>query len=154
MKKITLLLMLAIAFSTVQSFPQNFTLKSPDEKLEVTIQIADGISWSAVYGNNTAITEAAISMQTGEGLFIGTKPKLSSHELTEVDETIHAAVPLKNSRIKDHYRQYSFHFEGNYLLHFRVYDDGVAYRFETTLPGEVVIVSEQLDISFPAETYN
>jgi alpha-glucosidase len=152
MKKLILLLLLAVAFATVQLFPQNFTLKSPDEKLEITIQISDEITWSAVNDNKAAITEAAISMQTGIGLLIGSKPKLSGHELTEVDETIHAAVPLKNTLIKDHYRQYSFHFEGNYSLHFRVYDDGVAYRFETNLPGEVEIVSEQLDVLFPAET--
>jgi alpha-glucosidase len=152
MKKITLLVLLASFFYSTIIFPQNFTLKSPDEKLEVTIQIADEISWSAVYDNKVAVAEAAISMQTGDGLFIGSNPKLTDHEQTEVDETIHVAVPLKNARIKDHYRQHSFHFEGNYSLHFRVYDDGVAYRFETNLPGEVEIVSEQLDISFPAET--
>ncbi len=152
MKKIPLSILLASAFFTIQSFSQNFTFKSPDEKLEVTIQIGDGISWKAFYDNKTAVTEAAISMQTGAGLLIGAKPKLINHELNEVDKTIHAAVPYKNARIKDHFRQHSFHFEGNYSLHFRVYDDGVAYRFETNLPGEVEIVSEQLDISFPEET--
>lgn len=152
MKKIPLSILLVSAFFTIQSFSQNFTFKSPDEKLEVTLQIGDGISWKAFYDHKAAVSEAEISMQTGDGLLIGAKPKLINHELTEVDKIIHAAVPHKNARIKDHFRQHSFHFKGNYSLHFRVYDDGVAYRFETNLPGGVEIVSEQLDISFPEET--
>ena len=37
----------------------------------------------------------------------------------------------------------------NYQLHFRVYDDGLAYRFHTDFPDSLNVLSEEVTYCFP-----
>ena len=52
-------------------------------------------------------------------------------------------------RLRDHYNALRLDFDANYAIVFRAYDEGVAYRFETTLPAaEVKVVSEDVGLTF------
>jgi alpha-glucosidase len=53
--------------------------------------------------------------------------------------------------IFEQYRERTLHFNGNYALVFRAYDDGVAYRFETSLPGKIKVHSEEVRFNFAAD---
>lgn len=41
-------------------------------------------------------------------------------------------------------------FAGDYAVEFRLFDDGVAYRFVTSLPGEVEVLGEECRLGLPA----
>jgi alpha-glucosidase len=57
-------------------------------------------------------------------------------------------IPEKFAAIEDYYSELVIDFKGDYSVIFRAYDNGVAYRFQTSMNGELKIVSEQVIFNF------
>jgi alpha-glucosidase len=57
-------------------------------------------------------------------------------------------IRVKSARILDHYNQKTLIFDQGFSLTFRVYNDAVAYRFETALEDALVIKSETVAYNF------
>jgi alpha-glucosidase len=60
-------------------------------------------------------------------------------------------VPVKSRLIRDRFHELTIDFKQNFSLDFLVYDDGVAYRFRTRLPGSITIDSEEAMIDFAGD---
>jgi alpha-glucosidase len=78
-----------------------------------------------------------------EGLILGENPVLINFKKKSMDEEIYPVVPHKRKLIKDRYNESLLNFEDDYGLIFRVYDDGVAYRFFTVFKEDIKIISEE-----------
>src|SRR5260221_4414123 len=52
----------------------------------------------------------------------------------------------KFDRLRDEYKELRVDFYSNFSLVFRVYDEGVAYRWVTSLPGEVTVNAEEVNV--------
>lgn len=65
---------------------------------------------------------------------------------------IHSNIipPIKEKRaiIPDIYKELIIRFNNNFELQFRVYDDGVSYRFASNMPGEITILDEEASFNF------
>ncbi|HEX8685282.1 MAG TPA: glycoside hydrolase family 97 protein, partial [Pyrinomonadaceae bacterium] len=69
------------------------------------------------------------------------------------DGWVEPAVRQKSARVRDAYNELRLEMDGDYAVVFRVYDEGVAYRFETQLPrGEVKVNGEEAAFNF-ADNY-
>lgn len=68
-----------------------------------------------------------------------------------MNESLKPVVPFKFSTITNHYNQLLLNFRGNYSVEFRVFDDGIAYRFITDKKGEVEVTNELFQVSLPEE---
>jgi alpha-glucosidase len=80
---------------------------------------------------------------------LGKNPKLASQKRSSVDEKIKPVVSFKFSTVENKYNQLLLNFKGNYSVEFRAFDDGVAYRFITRKKGEIDVMHEDFNISFP-----
>ena len=69
-------------------------------------------------------------------------PSSSGSARRKVNETIRPAVPEKRAVIPDRYNELRLSFGPKLAVTFRAYDDGVAYRFETAIDGEVIVRNE------------
>lgn len=58
--------------------------------------------------------------------------------------------PTKNASVRNRYNAVRLNFAGGYAVEFRLFDDGAAYRFVTSLPGEVEVMGEACRLGFPA----
>ena len=66
---------------------------------------------------------------------------------------IEPPVKLKSAKIREHYNELRLSFT-SFALTFRAYNEGVAYRFETSLPQtDVKIYGEEATFNF-ADNYN
>ncbi|WP_430814205.1 glycoside hydrolase family 97 protein [Carboxylicivirga sp. RSCT41] len=127
---------------------EEFKVSSLDGNTVLTVQIDEQISWSVKKYNRTILPKATIDM-TVNGRQLADAPKLKSNKEVEVDESFDVIVPLKNRQVTNVYKELQLAFKGGFGLHFRVYNEGVAYRFNTSMRGDVEINSELLDIAFP-----
>jgi alpha-glucosidase len=66
----------------------------------------------------------------------------------QVNETITSVVPVKSRLIRDRFNELTIDFKKEFSLDFRAYDDGIAYRFRTRLPGSITVASEEVVIDF------
>ena len=50
---------------------------------------------------------------------------------------------LKRKAVSNHYNQLSVDFRNHFGLDFRVFDDGIAYRFRTSMPDSITVIGEE-----------
>lgn len=81
---------------------------------------------------------------------LGEKPRLRSVKRSSADEVLERRNPTKNASVRNRYNAVRLNFAGGYAVEFRLFDDGAAYRFVTSLPGEVEVMGEACRLGFPA----
>ena len=125
-----------------------FVVKSPDENIRVSISIKDSITYEVEYLKDKIIQPSSISLALDNGAILGRKPKVKRSKIVSVSETIEPAVRQKFAQIPDIYNQLNIFFFGGYALTFRVYNDGLAYRWETSLKNDYKVVDEKAEFVF------
>ena len=144
-----ILAVLALMGSVICYAQKPQKLSSPDGSLEVEVKIGQSVTWSAVSEGTTVLSDCVLSMDLG-GRVLGTAPLVYKATRTSVDEMIHPLLAMKTSNVRNHYNQLTLKFNGGYSVEFRAYDDGVAYRFVSSLKGDVEVADERIDINLPA----
>lgn len=151
MKKNLVLCLMAL-FPLI-SFAKDYNIKSPDGRLSLTVSAGSGISWS-VSNQGTEIFKAAkISMIIGNAEFPGSKDKLRKASENSVNETFKPVVAGKRSEITDNYNDLLLTFSSGGSIRFRVYNEGVAYRYETAFKNDIVVKNEVSEFEFPSDTH-
>src|SRR5687768_15106674 len=120
----------ALLFSLSTSAQQNHTLKSPDGKIQVSINLDGKIQYSVNHEADVVIMPSAISMKLSNNRHVGLIPQLKNVKRNSANQTINAMF-YKRSIINDHYNELILNFKDDFSLVFRVYNEGVAYRFIT-----------------------
>ena len=151
MKKNSLLLLL-LAFSTsflLAQKKQDYQLNSPDGEIKLEVKVGEDIQWSVSRGTQPVIVPSSISLEL-ENETLGQNPKVRSADTERINEKIDA-INYKKDLIEDQYNQLTLNFRGGYGLHFRAYNDGVAYRFFTNKRGDITVLSEEANFNFPGD---
>ena len=131
----------AILFVTIGVTAQKgFEVVSPNAKLRVNILIDKAITYSVSYDNDIVLYPSNVALETNKGTF-GTNPKVSKTEKKSVNKTITAPF-YKRETIVDNYNELTIKFKENFNLIFRVYDEGMAYRFVSTAKEDFVVKNE------------
>lgn len=148
MKKVVCLL--AVAFlATTQLFAaaKNQVLLSPDGKLKVEVTLDSKIAYTLQCNGENIIVNSPISMTIRDKGVLGENPKLTAAKRTSVKETIDAPFH-RNPSFNTSYNQLEMKFKGDYGVIFRAYDEGVAYRFFTTMKDSMVVENELATFTF------
>ena len=124
-------------------------VKSPNGELNISVDVKDKIYYSVSYGNDLLLKDCYLNLQL-ENETLGNNPKLRSTKKGVIDESVKREIPLKNAVVKNHCNTLRMNFAGNYAVEFRVFDNGVAYRFITDKKGDNIVMGEDFVLNFPA----
>ena len=127
---------------------KKYTLESPDKKIMVTIDIGDKIFYSVSWKNIEIIKPSSISLAIDGSNILGHNPKLRKVNANFIDEKIYPPVKEKRREIINRCNELEFSFSGRWGLIFRAYDDGVSWRFITSLDKEIIIDNEEANFHF------
>ena len=127
-------------------------ITSPDGRLQLTVEIGNIITWSVKTGDQTIIAPSPLSVTLGNGEIWGQNVRIQKTSKQTADNIITAPFYKKN-QVADIYNQLTLTFKGNWGLVFRVYDDGVAYRFRNLADKAFTIVNEEAAFCFDKD-YN
>jgi alpha-glucosidase len=139
-----------IFFLASQSFlvaQKNFQVSSPSGAVQVNVDVAATLRWSCSFKNRPIVAPSSISLALQSGEVLGASPKVASSKTDKID-TKFAAFFYKKDFVEDKYNQLTLNCKGDYGVIFRVYDDGVAYRFFTKRKGDLIIKSEEANFNF------
>ena len=151
MKKIgvnLLLLMFLLASSVYGKKNEMVEVVSPDGSLKVSIAVTDEITWSLEVNDNLVAGPSAIALEVEDYGIFGEEPVLRNSFPGSRNEIIETPF-YKKSKISNQYNELNMIFRGGYSLIFRAYNDGIAYRFVTSIKEEIKIKSEKTEFVFP-----
>ena len=131
----------------------NYSLRSPDQRIEVRIRAADRLSYDVLLNGNPLLQSSTLSMNVNHAT-LGAQPRVRATKKQTENKEIISPVPQKSVRIREHYNELRLEMEGDYAVVFRAFNEGVAYRFETSLAvKEAKVYGEEVHLNFAAD-YN
>jgi alpha-glucosidase len=123
-------------------------LRSPGGDIVVEIRAGERFEYDVLVGEEKVISRAALALRVDAATF-GPGARVRSVTPREHDGTVAPPVPQKAAALRDRYRELRLECEGGFAVTFRAYDEGVAYRWETSLPSaEVKVVDETVAVNF------
>ena len=132
------LLFLSCSFASAQ---KRVSATSPDGQTRLTVTIADRIYYDVESHGERLFDRCHIGL-TLRDRTLGAQPVLKSKKLTKVSETLTPIHPLKSAKVENRYTLLTLTMGGGYKVEWRVYDDGLAYRFTTALKGDIEVLAE------------
>ncbi|MCO6149701.1 glycoside hydrolase family 97 protein [Flavobacterium sp. NRK1] len=149
MKAFKLFTFLLILFvSDAYSQQKKFEVISPDGSIKIAITLSDKIYYSLLVENKVLMSDGFLGLNLRNKV-LGANPKLLSSKTGHITEIIKPAVPLKFSSVSNDYNYLMLNFKGSYSVEFRVFNDGIAYRFITSEKGDIEVINEDFAINFP-----
>src|SRR5690625_3955171 len=108
---------------------EQFEVNSPDGNLEVEItQDKEGIFYTAHHSGTPILNSSEIALTHTDGTVWGKNARFKKAVENQENNTIKPDVYWKDE-IEDKYNELTLKFRDGFDLKFRVYDEGVAYRF-------------------------
>ena len=144
LKSLPLFLML---LAGVHLQAKEIEVASPDGKLKVAIGIDSQIRYSVYTEGIPLLKDCALSLDLGTTV-LGEDPKLKSQKKGSIDEQLKREIPIREAYIRNRCNVLRLNFRGDYAVEFRVYDDGMAYRFVTGKKGEIEVKNEGFRVNF------
>lgn len=147
MKKMLLLAALLLTAATTLR-AREYTVSSPDGRIVITVATDPALTWSVARDGERLIDASRIALKlTGEAPF-GERCAVRRVARRAVDLSSTAEVPTKFREVRDRCNELLISFRGDWAVRLRVYDNGAAYRFETSRKGNVEIERECAEFRF------
>src|SRR5579872_1623516 len=145
-----LLIGVIMCFMQKANAQASYDLRSPDNRIEVRVRTVGQIRYDVVVQTMPILENATLSMDIDHKK-LGMDPKVIDAKQSSHDEVLEPVVRQKFAKIRDHYNELKLNMEGGYAVVFRAYNEGAAYRFETSLPEQKVkVYDEESAFNFPA----
>jgi len=145
-----LILSMAFILLVLNAFSKDYKVTSPNGQITVTVSVDTQIKWSAAVGNQSIFTNNTLSLDLGATV-LGVNAKVVSAKTTAVNEIVQTVVAVKSKTISNAYNQLSLVFKPKFAVNFRVFDNGIAYRFETSMKEEITVKNEEVSLNFSGD---
>ena len=146
------LFLFVCTFNTIHA-QKNLSISSPNKQIKVDISISDKIYYSVFYNNDALLSNCNMALYLSDEI-LGQNPKLVSNKKSTINETLTPVVPLKYSSVQNHCNLLTMAFKGDYSVEFRVFDNGLAYRFNTNLKKkEIEVLNEDFNLHFNSDYF-
>lgn len=142
MKTLRFFSIILLSLASLSAYAQKvITAQSPDGKTSVSVTLSDRIYYDVTSHGETLLKQSVIGMELRDRT-LGEKPILKKKTVRTVNETVTPLFPVKFSEVENNYTLLTLDMKGNYAVEFRLYNDGIAYRMKTSLPGEIEVMQE------------
>ncbi len=126
-----------------------YTVNSPNGKLALELTFTESLKYSLRVENESVFknSTAALHMKNGEHDVPAAK-HIVAIKRNSVNRTLLPHVQQKSEKIVEHYNEIILTYDNKQSVSFRVFDEGMAYRFSTQLLGKVGVTSEDAQFNF------
>lgn len=146
MKKVFIALCLLSGFYN-RLFGKDIIVTSPDKNIKVTVVTGRDLTYSISFGGKKYLDRSAVSMTLSNGKVLGVNPVIANIKSQTVSRMIKPLYGITNV-ISENFNETAINIKGSYSVVFRVYNEGVAYRFVTNFQQDFNVVSELSNFQF------
>ncbi len=149
--KNSVLALVALVLAGPAAAQSTYSLLSPNKQIEIKIQTGDRIQYDVLFKGTPLLQKSTFSIDIDHNT-LGLQPRVKATKQRSYDGTLEPAVRQKFAKVRESYNELRLEMEGNYAVVFRAYNEGTAYRFETSLPqNEVKVYNEEVSLNFPGD---
>jgi alpha-glucosidase len=123
-------------------------ISSPNGKMELQVSVDQKVSLKLYSAGKTIMEIDGIELETDKGLIPAADPKIRKVQNSSVNRIIKPVIKEKRAEIPEQFNEAVIEFKDKTKLQFRVYNDGIAYRFILNLPGEIKIIEDRAGFTF------
>ena len=150
MKNLLTFLLAAFMSLSLGAAPKQYNLTSPDGRLEMKINVGEGLSYDVLHDGVLLLENSRMSMTLQDGTVYGAPGQaLKRARSRSVDRTVKSPV-YKKSEVEEKFNELTLEFKG-FKAVFRAYDEGCAYRFISGSEKPFIVSDEQADFRFPED---
>lgn len=135
------------SFSCIVGKAEDYQISSPDGSISAKISVGKKLRYSVSVDGKEVLAPSEIAMDLDGGVAFGQDDKVlesrKEHRSGMLDSPLY-----KRSSVKDEFNQMTLSFK-EFDLIFRMYDDGLAYRFCSKLTGNYQVLWETASFTFP-----
>ncbi|WP_158828589.1 glycoside hydrolase family 97 protein [Mucilaginibacter lacusdianchii] len=125
---------------------KKYLISSPDKSIKVELSVADSIYYQLSQNGKPLVSSSAVSFQTDAKQ--GSDWKVSKASTTTHLATLHPVVWQKSKDVVDNYSQLRLDFAGSLSLVWRVYNNGIAWRWINNNSKTYHVLDEQAVVNF------
>lgn len=128
----------------------SYDLLSPDKRIEVRIRTAKGVRYDLLLKGQVLLQDCTLSLDIDHKT-LGPDAKVLKTKERSSNQVLEPIIRQKFAKIRENYNELRLDMDGAYAVVFRAYNEGLAYRFETSFPQEQVkVYKEEASFNFPA----
>jgi alpha-glucosidase len=131
--------------------PDSLQVTSPNGALIVTIGTGERLTYAVRHRGRDLVLPSPLGLTLADGTTMGAKAVVSSSKSWTVNQVLKPVVRIKRAEVRDHFNARRIDFTGRYSLIVHAYDDGIAWRFVTSRPGELTVKGEDATFRFAAD---
>jgi alpha-glucosidase len=140
-------LLLNFFYRNLQATDKILQVSSPDKNISVLVTVGNTVSYQVIYKETPLTTQNRISISLGDGEVLGLDSRLVHSAQETVNKTVKPFYGMADKYV-DSYTLLTLDFSSSFSIVFRVYNNGVAYRFVTNKPGRIKVEDEEVCYSF------
>jgi alpha-glucosidase len=127
----------------------SYDIHSPDNRIELRIRTTGQISYDVVLNGAAVLLSCPLSLDIDHKK-LGLEPKVLNAKKRSSNQMLEPVVHQKSATIRENFNEVRLEMDGGYAITFRAYNEGAAYRFETSLPqSQVKVYGEEARFNFP-----
>ncbi len=126
----------------------SYELSSPNQKIKLRIDVGRQIEYDLLLNSVPLLENSTLALDI-ERRKLGVAPQALSATPSAVNRELRVPVPRKSAVVRENYNELRIVFKDDYAVVFRLYNEGMAYRFETSLPQDTVrVFNEEAAFNF------
>ncbi len=130
-----------------QTSPASYELVSPDKQLMLVVRTGTSLQYSLQEQGQVIVQPSAISMQFQQGVPWDGKGEVTGTRTGSACEKVFP-VAGNHRELIDQYNELSIQFKEGYSVIFRLYNEGMAYRFSGQRPAQDSLVITREEATF------
>ena len=150
MKRILSTLFIILACCGLSLGAESVTISSPDGDIAVHINLSGDLSYSVDFKGKCVIEPSLLAITTADSTTAGRGTKARVSERRSADTKVKSPFYRAES-LTDKYNELTVKVDKNWNIVFRVYDDGVAYRWVSKSKKPVTVKDETVEYRFAGE---
>ncbi len=148
MKRCLLLFLVALN-ATVLLSGKDQKVASPDGKTVLTVSPDPKLTWKVSFEGKEVMKSSGLALVLDDGRVLPAEAeRVRKATTTSLREVIKPEVAYKRSEVPNNCNILELAYRSGITVEFRVYDDGVAYRFRTSFRDELTVKNEVSVIEF------
>lgn len=142
----------ALLLSTNVGFGKDYELRSPDQTILIDVSVGKAIEFTVLVDGQQVVHVPDVSLAHEGGPILGWAAQVKGVDRLSISREVRPEIREKCAAIAERCNELTLTFASNFALTLRAYDNGVAYRFSTSVPGDRVVRWENARFQFADES--